>query len=100
MKKKIAVRFAFVITCLMFVIGLSLVFASPALGSNAAGAEIRRHGGSMDTGQYLQYIEGSMASYRTGGFVLSLVGGFGFLGAGRVLIKEHCNGGDNENVPK
>ena len=86
MKNKLAI-IAFVVMCLMFAAGLVLIFSSAEMGQNAANAAIRRHGGSMDTNQFLLIFEGAISSYRTGGLVLSLIGGFGLLGSGYTLIK-------------
>ena len=88
MKSKI-VMIVLAVMCVMFVAGLILIFSSPELGSRAADLEVRRRGGSMDTGQFLLIFEGSIASYRTGGFALSLIGGLGLLGGGYVLFKEN-----------
>jgi hypothetical protein len=86
MKNKYAI-IAFVVMCLMFVVGLVLIFSSPEMGQTAANAAVRRHGGSMDTNQFLLIFEGAVSSYRVGGIILSLVGGFGLLGSGYILIK-------------
>ena len=87
MKNKYAIM-AFIAMCLMFVVGLVLIFSSPELGQAAANAAVRRNFGSMDTNQFLLIFEGAISSYRAGGFVLSLVGGFGLLGSGYILINK------------
>jgi purine-cytosine permease-like protein len=79
---------AFVAMCLMFAVGLVLIFSSPEMGQIAANAAVRRAGGSMDTDQFLLVFESAVSSFLAGGFILSLIGGLGLLGSGCILIKK------------
>jgi len=45
----------------------------------------------MDTWQFERIITSTTDSYRTGGLVISLIGGFGLLGSGYILFKENTN---------
>ncbi len=74
--------------CIVFVIGLVLIFAAPSLGRNAASVAIRENGGSMDTSQYERIIDHTTTSYLTGGFAIALVGGFGLLLSGYALYRD------------
>ena len=87
MKKKIAIA-SLVIMCVMFIIGLVLIFSAPTIGRNAGNAAIRNNGGGMDTNQFERIIDGTTVSYQMGGLVISLVGGFGLLVSGYTLYKE------------
>ena len=87
MKRNAVIR-SFILMCVLFAIGIILIFSAPAAGQNAGSTAIRNHGGSMDTNQYLRIIESTSDSYRTGGMVISLVGGFGLLASGYILLKE------------
>ena len=87
MKKKITTT-ALVIMCVVFIAGLLLVFIAPSIGQNAGNVAIRNNGGSIDTSQYERIINGTTTSFQIGGFVISLVGGFGLLVSGYALYKE------------
>jgi len=89
MKNKLYLAIAaFTVTGVTFIIGLMLIFNSSALGHRAANNFLRHQlGGSVYTGQFLIIIEGSIASYNTGGFVLSLIGGLGILLSGYAVYK-------------
>ena len=82
---------------LAFTGGLYLIFNAPSLGSNAAGAYLRSRGGSMYTGRYLIMVESHMTSFRVGGFVLSLVGGFGMLFSSFVAYQNFKNKKEKTN---
>ena len=87
MKKKIAAK-AFVCMCIVFLIGLVLIFTAPSLGRNAASVALQENGGSMDTSQYERIIDHTTVSYQAGGFAIALVGGFGLLLGGYALYKD------------
>ena len=87
MKKKIAIA-SLAIMCVMFIVGLVLIFSAPTIGQNAGSAAMRNNGGSMDTSKYERIVDETTASYRIGGLVISLVGGFGLLASGYALYKE------------
>lgn len=87
MKKKMA-KTSLLIMCILFVVGLILIFSSLLIGQNAGDQAISDAGGSMDTNRYNRIIDTTTENYRTGGLVLSLVGGFGVLLSGYALYKE------------
>jgi len=90
MSKKIVKAFL-ILMCLLFIIGLVLIFSSTSAGQNAGTQAIQNGGGSMDTWAYQRIIESTTNSYRTGGLVISLVGGFGILLSGYALFKENIS---------
>lgn len=87
MKKEI-VKIAFVVMCLMFVIGIIFIFSASSIGRNAGNKAIIQNGGQMDTNQFQKIIDETTISYQMGGFVISLVGGIGLLLSGYVLYRE------------
>jgi len=86
-KKMVGVFLVFM--CFLFIIGLVLIFSAPSSGQNAGTNAIWKRGGSIDTWEYQQIIESTTSAYRTGGLVISLVGGFGMLLSGYALFKEN-----------
>jgi len=89
MKKTICI--AFVVMCILFIIGIVLIFSAPSAGENAGIRAIQNHGGGMDTNHFVRIIESTTKSYQTGGLVISLVGGFGLILNGYFLIKLKTN---------
>lgn len=87
MKKKIATN-SLIVTGIVFVIGLILIFSSSDIGQSKGTKAITENGGVMNTNEYDRIIEDSTTSYRTGGLVISLVGGFGVLISGYSLYSE------------
>ena len=79
------------VMCVLFIVGLVLIFSAPSAGQNAGEREIQSRGGSMDTWQLERIITSTTDSYRTGGLVISLIGGFGLLGSGYILLKDNTN---------
>ena len=66
MKKRLAVS-GLVIMTLIFVVGLIILFKATAIGQNAGSMAVRAHGGSMDSGDCQQIVEGTTLSYQLGG---------------------------------
>lgn len=87
MKKKIATS-SLIVTGIAFVIGLILIFSSVDIGQSKGDKSITENGGVMNTNEYNRIIEDSTIAYRTGGLVISLVGGFGVLLSGYALYNE------------
>ena len=86
MKKKIA-KCSLVVMCIGFVIGLLLVFTAPTRGIDEGNRFVRRMGGSVDTNQFEQVIQGTIRSHQIGGFVISFVGGFGAVRTHLIVVK-------------
>lgn len=76
------------IMLVLFVVGLFMMFKSTSIGQRAGSIAINANGGSMDGQQYNNVIVSTTENYRTGGMVISLVGGFGVLLSGYGLYKE------------
>jgi len=87
MKKKMTI-ISLPVTCIIFVVGIILIFTSLSIGQNAGRQAIASAGGSMDTSQYERIVNITSENYRTGGLVLALVGGFGALLSGYAFYKE------------
>ena len=86
--KKKAATISLLLMIALFIIGLDLLFTSTSIGQNAGSQAIRNNGGSMDTASYEYIINSTATNYRTGGMVISLVGGFGMLLSGFFIYKE------------
>lgn len=81
MKRK-AVIAAAAIALVVFLLGIALIFNATDAGRDAGNQAIRKHGGSMDTQQYIMVIDSTSQSYRAAGLAIALTGGFGLcLGA-------------------
>jgi len=91
MKKKIII--VSIIMLLMFIIGLGLIFSASSIWNDGEmrSAIIIRNGGVMDTHHLNSIIESKIFSLQIGGLVISLIGGFGLLGIGYILLKENNN---------
>lgn len=63
----------------VFVIGIIIIMSSINLGDNEISNIMKAHGGSMDTNQYIIYLEQSIIKYRIVGSIISLLGGLGVL---------------------
>jgi hypothetical protein len=63
----------------VFVLGIIILISSINLGDYEMSNIMKAHGGSMDTNQYIIYLEQSIIKYRTVGSILSLLGGFGVI---------------------
>lgn len=87
MKTKIAIK-SLIVTGIAFVIGIILIFSSAEIGQSKGMKAMTENGGMMDTNEYESIVEDSTKSYRTGGVVISLVGGFGVLISGYALYNE------------
>ncbi|MEA4823603.1 MAG: hypothetical protein VB111_05740 [Clostridiaceae bacterium] len=87
MKRRLAVS-GLVIMTLIFVIGLIILFKATAIGRNAGSMAVRAQGGSMDSGDFQQIVEGTTRSYQLGGSVIALTGGCGVILSGVGLYKE------------
>ena len=87
MKKKIAIV-ALILMCALFVVGLVLIFSSSSMGEAAGNTFIQSQHGTYFNDQVNRIIESTTTSYQMGGLVLSLIGGFGLLLNGYVLLKE------------
>ncbi|MCC3866207.1 hypothetical protein K0040_18295 [Terrisporobacter petrolearius] len=87
MKKKI-VKNSIIVMGISFVIGIILVFKSPSIGQNMGDNAIQENDGSMDTNQYEMIIKSNTESFRTGGLVISLIGGLGLLLSGYAFYNE------------
>ena len=85
--KKMAIV-ALIVMCVVFIVGLVLIFSAPTMGLQAGNAAVTNNGGSMDTNQFEIIINGTTASYQIVGLAISLVSGFGLLACGYVLYKE------------
>lgn len=89
MKKKIVITIsALVIMCILFVVGLSLVFSASSIGENAGNSFVRSQGGSYLTDQVNRIVNSTTLSYQLGGLAISLTGGSGILISGYALYKE------------
>jgi len=87
MSRKAIMWVFLVLMCLLFIIGLNFIFSSPYKGQSAGDRYAQDNGGSVDTWNYQLIIENTITSYRTGGLVISLIGGLGLLGSGYILYK-------------
>lgn len=87
MKKKIAI-IALIVMGISFAIGIILVFKSPSIGQNMGHNAIQDNGGLMDTNEYEMIIKSNTESFRTGGMVISLIGGLGSLLSGYAFYNE------------
>lgn len=63
----------------VFAIGIIILINSLNLGDNEISKIMKVHGGSMDTNQYIIYLEQSIINYKIVGSILSLLGGLGIL---------------------
>jgi len=86
-KKKFAIT-ALIIMCVVFITGLILVFSAPSIGQNAGEAFVRRQHGSFFMEDRIAIIDNTARSYQLGGFLISIVGGFGIIFSGYALYKE------------
>ncbi|MFL0269364.1 hypothetical protein [Candidatus Clostridium radicumherbarum] len=64
---------------IVFAIGIIILINSLNLGDNEMSNIMKAHGGSMDTNQYIIYLEQSIINYKIVGSILSLLGGLGVL---------------------
>lgn len=72
---------------LVFIVGIILLDNCVKYGQNYMMKLM--NGGSMDTGQYLIYLEQSIDKYKIKGIVLSIIGGLGvIIGTFRLKIKK------------
>lgn len=67
------------VSLITFITGLVIIINSAGWGSEAAGAFLRAHGGSMDSAQFSAILQGSINSYCIMGAVLLFIGGLGCL---------------------
>lgn len=86
--KKNYVLCSLIVMSILFITGLVMLFSSTAAGQSEGSRAMRENGGSMDTQKYYLVIETTVENYRTGGMVISMVGGFGILLSGYALYKE------------
>jgi len=63
----------------IFAIGMIILINSINLGDNEVMNIMNAHGGSMDTNNYLIYLEQSITKYRFIGSIVSILGGLGIL---------------------
>lgn len=70
-----------------FIIGMILIFLSTSIGQKMGYNAIEANGGGMETSQYEIIIKSNIGNFRTGGFVLSFIGGLGILMSGYNLYK-------------
>lgn len=63
----------------IFVIGMIILMNSINLGDNELMSIMSAHGGSMDTNNYLIYLEQSIRKYKLIGLIVSILGVFGIL---------------------
>jgi hypothetical protein len=63
----------------VLVIGMIIIMNSLNLGKNEMSAMMQANGGSMDTNNYIIYLEQSITKYRLVGAILSILGGLGVL---------------------
>ena len=63
----------------VFAIGMIILVNSINLGDNEVMSIMADHGGSMDTDNYLIYLEQSITKYRFIGLIVSMLGGLGIL---------------------
>lgn len=63
----------------IFVIGIIILMNSINLGDKEMMSIMNAHGGSMDTNNYLIYLEQSITKYRFMGSIVSILGGVGIL---------------------
>ena len=87
MKKKITIV-ALILMCALFIVGLMLIFSSSSIGEAAGNAFIQSQHGTYFNDQVNRIIESTTTSYQMGGLVISLIGGFGLLISGYVLLKD------------
>lgn len=69
----------FIIFGVIFVIGLIILMNSIDLGNREISNIMKASGGSMDTNNYLIYLEQSIAKYRFLGSIIAIMGGLGLL---------------------
>jgi len=86
--KKNYVLFSIIIMSILFIGGLVMLFNSTTAGQRAGSRAMQENGGSIDTQKYYSIIDSTTQNYRTGGMVISLVGGLGILISGYALYKE------------
>lgn len=73
--------------CIVFIVGLALIFSATSIGENAENSYRVSQGSYLESNA--QRIGNSTTlSFQLGGLVISLVGGFGILFSGYVLYKE------------
>jgi len=87
MKTKSAKLFA-VCMWLAFAAGLILIFCAPSAGQSAGDRAMRQNGGIIDTAQYERVIDGTTATFRLAGAILSLVGGGGAVAGMCLVLRE------------
>ena len=63
----------------VFIIGMMILMNSIKLGDNEVMSIMNAHGGSMDTNNYIIYLEQSITKYRFIGSIVSILGGLGIL---------------------
>ncbi len=63
----------------IFVIGLVILMNSIDLGNREISNIMKASGGSMDTNNYLIYLEQSIIKYRFLGSIIAIMGGLGLL---------------------
>ncbi len=86
--KKNYVLCSLIIMSILFIGGLVMLFSSTTVGQSAGARVMRENGGFIDTQKYYSIIDSTTQNYRTGGMVISLVGGLGILISGYALYKE------------
>jgi phosphotransferase system glucose/maltose/N-acetylglucosamine-specific IIC component len=68
-----------VVSIILFIIGIGVIYKSAILGLNKANSYLANNGGSMDTSQFMNIMQGEIISFRLIGLILSLIGGLIFI---------------------
>lgn len=87
MKKRIVLG-AFILTLVLFCIGIYMISNSINFGQSEGFKAIQKSGGSMDTQKYLIIVESAIENYRTTGMIISFIGGLGVLISSVGIYKE------------
>ena len=86
-KKKFAIAIL-VSMCIIFIVGLILIFSAPSIAQNAGETFLRRQHGSFIVERLISIVDNTARSYQLGGSLISIVGGFGMFLSGYALYKE------------
>ncbi|MDT8718275.1 hypothetical protein IAI10_16530 [Clostridium sp. 19966] len=68
-----------ILFAIIFFIGIAIILNSVKYGEISAQQVINQHHGNMDTNTYLIYLAKYIDVYKLVGFILSILGGIGFI---------------------